>query len=273
MKTLLIASEQGGSGKTAMLCQFAHYLHQVRRLRVLVIDAAEPPCATVSLTRAHRATVLCEGMSSRRMDGRDVSAPGFWVLPTCHVSSLVFQPGDDGGRYCSNVRHLFFVMAPLADVCLIDSPPLPDFRALCIESTVDAMLSPIQLDRESFDGVADLINGPYGVRQIRASLNPTLEFVGLLPNMVGATSLGRENACVIQRMFAPWLIADPIKPDRYLHLPRIFSVPKAQSAGVPVWEVVGKGPSACKAWQAMLACFGALFGCLHLGEVASNQEV
>ncbi|MFM0079019.1 ParA family protein [Paraburkholderia sediminicola] len=272
MKTLLIATEQGGSGKTAMLCQFAHYLHRVQRLRVLVIDAAEPPCSTASLVRACRAVVLRGEKSIRQSERGNVAAPGLWVLPTGTVPSLTLGPGDDGARYYANVRHLLFVVAPLADVCLIDSPPLPDLRALCIESTVDAMLSPIRLNRESLDSVADLINGPHGVRQIRATLNPTLQFVGLLPNMVEATSLGRENARAVETQFGRWLIADPGIPGGYLHIPRFVAVQRAQAEGVPVGEVVGREPTARRAWQTMLACFDALTGYLRLDEVAYDVE-
>ncbi|AXL53637.1 hypothetical protein DSC91_007156 [Paraburkholderia caffeinilytica] len=272
MKTLLIATEQGGAGKTAMLCQFAHYLHWVRHLRVLVIDAAEPPCSTASLVRACKAVVLRGEKSITQSERRDIEAPGFWVLPTSTVPSLTLGPGDDGARYYANVRHLLFVLATLADVCLIDSPPLPDLRAICIESTVDAMLSPIQLNRESLDGVADLINGPHGMRQIRAKLNPALQFVGLLPNMVEATSLGRENARAIETRFGPWLIADPGRPGRYLHIPRFVAIQRAQAEGVPVVELVGREPTARRAWQTMLACFEALTGYLHLDEVTYDAE-
>jgi chromosome partitioning protein len=270
MKTLLIATEQGGAGKTAMLCQFAHYLHLARRLRVLVIDAAEPPCSTASLVRGRRAVVLYGEKSIRQSKQGDVEALGFWVLPTSTVPSLTLGLGDDGARYYANVRHLLFIVAKLADVCLIDSPPLPDLRALCFESTVDAMLSPVQLNRESLDSLADLINGPHGVRQIRATLNPTLQFVGLLPNMVEATSLGRESARAIETQFSPWLIADPGRPGGYLHIPRFVAVQRAQAEGVP--EVVGREPAVRRAWQTMLACFEALTAYLRLDEIGYEVE-
>jgi chromosome partitioning protein len=272
MKTLLIAAEQGGCGKTAMLCQFAHYLHLVRHLRVLVIDAAEPPCSTASLVRACRAVRLCGDMYIARFGQRYAKTPGIWVLPTSTVPSLLLQPGDDGERYSANVRHLLFVLATLADVCLIDSPPLPDLRALCIESAVDAMLSPVQLNRESLDSVVDLINGPYGVRQIRAKLNPALQFVGLLPNMVEATTLECENARAIVTQFGPWLIADPGSPSRYLQIPRFVAIPSAQAEGVPVAELIGREPTARRAWQSMLACFETLTEYLRLDQIACDVE-
>lgn len=273
MKTLLIATEQGGAGKTAILCQFAHYLHRVRRLRVLVIDAAEPPCSTAALARARGAVVLHGEKSITKCERGDVEAPGFWVLATGTVPSLTLGLGDDGARYYANVRHLLFVVATLADVCLIDSPPIPDLRTICLASTVDAMLSPIRLNWESLDSVADLINGPYGVRQIRAKLNPALQFVGLLPNMVEAISIGREIARAIESQFGPWLIADPGRPGRYLHIPRFVAIQRAQGEGVPVGELVGRDPTARRAWQNLLACFEVLTGYLRLDEVACDVEI
>jgi ATPases involved in chromosome partitioning len=134
------------------------------------------------------------------------------------------------------------------------------------------MLSPVQLNRESLDNLADLINGPHGVRQIRAKLNPALQFVGLLPNMVEATALGRENARAIETQFGPWLIADPGRPGGYLRIPRFVAVQRAQAEGVPVVEVVGREPAARRAWQTMLACFEALTGYLRLDEIACDVE-
>lgn len=272
MKTLLIATEQGGSGKTAILCQFAHYLHQVRRIRVLVLDAAEPPCSAAALARGCRAVVL-HGEKAVTRSGRGwIEAPGLWVLATSTVPSLMLAPGDDGGRYYANISHLLARLGTLVDVCLIDSPPLPDLRAVCIESLVDAMLSPIQVNRESLEGIADLINGPHGVRQVRAKLNPALQFVGLLPNMVEATSWGRESARAIETQFGAWLLADPGRQGRYLQIPRFVAIQRAQAEGVPVAELVGDEPAARKAWRSMQSCFEALARYLRLDETATVVE-
>jgi chromosome partitioning protein len=65
------------------------------------------------------------------------------VLPARTIHELTFEHGDVGARYHTNVRRLLRGVAPFADVCLIDCPPLPDMRTVCVEATADALLSPI----------------------------------------------------------------------------------------------------------------------------------
>ncbi|TDN67179.1 ParA family protein [Paraburkholderia sp. BL10I2N1] len=273
MKTLLIAAAKGGTGKTALTCQFAHYLHLMGHLRVLVIDLAEPACSTASLARAHRAVVLRGETLMAQCGGlrRNVGAPGLWVLPAHAVPALCLEPGADEARYYANVRHLLCVLAAFADVCLIDCPPLPDLRTVCVESMVDAMVSPIQLSREALDSAACLINAAWGVRNVRAKLNPSLHFIGLLPNMVEATPLHQANVRTIEAQFGAWLIPDPGGLDRHLCIPRFGAIAQAQAAGVSVSEL-GKERAARRAWQSIRACFEALAGQLELDELHGEDH-
>src|SRR5258708_7091893 len=268
MKTLLIAAEKGGTGKTALLCQFAHYLHLARHLRVLVIDLAEPACSTASLARSRRAVIL-RGDTVTAWQGRlcpRTHAAGLRVLPAHAIKGLSLEPGADGARYYANVRHLLCVVTAYADVCLIDCPPLPDLRTVCVESAVDAMVSPILLSSEALDSAADLINGARGVRNVRARLNPALHFIGLLPNMVEQTSLQQAQARVIETRFGGWLIAERRGPQAYLRIPRLASLAKAQAAGISGSELARTGSAARRAWDSMRACFEALACELDLGE-------
>jgi len=153
------------------------------------------------------------------------------------------------------MRHLLRVVAPFVDVCLIDCPPLPDPRAVCAEANADAMLSPIVLSREAFDSTHDLINGPHGVRNVRARLNPALRFLGLLPNMVEDTPLQRAQARALQAQMGAWLIPDPRDPDGFLRMPRLDAIAQAQAAGVSVLDIAWSDSAARPAWRAMRHCF------------------
>jgi len=260
MKTLLIAAEKGGTGRTALLCQLAHYFCLVSKLRVLVIDLAEPACSTVSLARACKAVVL-GGQWAAALAGeppRSTSRGCIQVLPARAIHGLTFELGDGGARYHANVRHLLSVVAPFADVCLIDCPPLPDMRAVCVEATVDAILSPILLSQEAFDSAAELINGVQGVRDVRARLNPSLRFIGLLPNMVEQTPFQQAQARALEARLSAWLIPDPQGPHGYLHMPRLDEIAKAQAAGVSVLDLARADQVARTPWRAMRACFDVI---------------
>jgi chromosome partitioning protein len=140
MKTLLIAAEKGGTGRSALLCQFAHYLRWVRGARVLVLDLAQPACSTASLTRTAQAVIPC----GARVPVEPLTqtcrarAPRIEVLPAHAVHGLPSEAGESGARYYANMRHLLRVVAPFVDVCLIDCAPLPDPRAVCAEANADA---------------------------------------------------------------------------------------------------------------------------------------
>ena len=257
MKTLLIAAGKGGTGKSALLCQLAHYLRRVRGARVLVLDLAEPACSTASLTRIAQA-VMPGGervpVKPHTQTGR-ARAPRIQVLSARAVHGLPSQAGESSARYYANMRHLLRVVAPFVDVCVIDCPPLPDPRAVCAEANADAMLSLIVLSREAFDSTHDLINGPHGVRNVRARLNPTPRFFGLLPNMVEDTPLQRAQARVLQAQMGAWLIPDPRDPDGFLRMPRLEAIAQAQAAGVSVLDIAWSDAAARPAWRAVRHCF------------------
>lgn len=257
MKTLLIAAEKGGTGRSALLCQFAHYLRRVRGVRVLVLDLAEPACSTASLTRTDRAVVPGgeRALAIAHTQLGTACAPRIQVLPGRAAHGLSSDAGESSARYYANMRHVLRVAAPFVDVCLIDCPPLPDPRAVCAEANADAMLSPIVLSREALDSADDLINGPHGVRNVRARLNPALRFFGLLPNMVEDTPLQQVQARALQEQMGAWLIPDPRDPDGFLQIPRLDAIAQAQAAGVSVLDIAWRDAAARNAWRSMRHCF------------------
>jgi chromosome partitioning protein len=260
MKTLLIAAEKGGTGKTALLCQFAHYLRGVRGARVLVIDLAQPACSTASLARACGGAVLGSErtIAIPPVQSQGTRTPHIQILPGRAIHGLSLEAGESSARYYANMRHLLDVVAPFADVCLIDCPPLPDPRAVCAEANVDAMLSPILLSSEAFDSAHDLINGVQGVRNVRARLNPALRFFGLLPNMVEHTPLQQAQSRALQAHLSAWLMPDPRDPFGYLHIPRLDAIAQAQAEGVSVRDLGRTDETARRAWALMRACFDVL---------------
>ncbi|CAG4913457.1 hypothetical protein R54767_04001 [Paraburkholderia gardini] len=242
------------------MCQLAHYLRRVCGARVLVLDLAEPACSTASLTRTARAVIPCgERVPAKphTQTGR-ARTPRIQVLPGCAAHGLPSEVGEGRARYYANMRHLLRVVTPFVDVCLIDCPPLPDQRAVCAEANADAMLSPIVLSREALDSTDDLINGPHGVRNVRARLNPALRFFGLLPNMVEDTPLQRAQARVLQAQMGAWLIPDPRDPDGFLQMPHLDAIAQAQAAGVSVLNIAWRDAAARPAWRAMRHCFDAI---------------
>lgn len=261
MKSLLIASFNGGTGRTALVCQLAHYLRLVRRQRVLVIDLAEPADCTDVLARGGCAHVVAGGLPPHMCEGQAAQyRAGIDVLPAHAIPGLKGGNDPARARYYANLRYLIAVIQQRFDVCLIDSAPFPDLRTVCAAALVDAMVSPVGLSSEGLSGADLVVNGVYGVRNIRAKLNPQLHFVGLLPVLVEPTSTQRACAVTLQDAMSGWMIADPRRQHAgsFVQLPRLDAIARAQAFGVSVRQLQRDDAGARDAWGAVRACLDVL---------------
>ena len=113
MKTLLIATQKGGVGKSALLCQLAHYLHFIVQWRVLVIDLDDQANSSRSLERAHKATPLSVTASTLFMnDAPDVGSdlPTFAVVKADDVLRRLVEQPEELRKVCiTRFRALTFL--------------------------------------------------------------------------------------------------------------------------------------------------------------------
>jgi chromosome partitioning protein len=248
MKSLLVASAHGGTGRTALVCQFAYYLRLVRGYRVLVIDLAEPACSAESLAHGARA----------RMMDREPATPRICVLAAHAIAGLICRHDPDGARCYANLRHVLSRLTPSFDVCLIDSPPWPDPRAVCAAALADALVSPVLLSPDVPQCVATFINGIDGVRNVRARLNPSLHVIGIVPNGVEPTPWQQAQLTRIKASLSAWLVPDAQAPTGYVCLPRLDVIAQAQACGISIAELARDDAAAHTAWHTLSACFEAI---------------
>ncbi|MFX1671608.1 ParA family protein [Paraburkholderia sp. A2WS-5] len=259
MKSLLSVSATGSTGRTTLTCALARYLHIVCHRRVLVLDLAEPArCAQVLGTYAYdaighgRRTAVLPGASSLARSGC------VHVLGTHAVEGLLSRNDPTRTRYYANLRRLLSVMAFWFDVCLIDAPALPDLRAVCALALVDAVISPVVVSAQCVNCAAEVINGTYGVRNVRARLNPALHFLGLLPVMVTPTSLEGGWPRVMETTLRVWLIPGPAFPCGYVYLPHLDAIGQLWDHLVPGGKPVRDDTVAGEGSRVTLACLRAL---------------
>lgn len=267
MKTLLIATQKGGVGKSALLCQFAHYLHAFLGLRVLVIDLDDQANSSRSLERAHKATALHVTASTLFMKVvSDIAPalPAFSLIKADEILQRLVEQPDEFTRYHANLKQFLGNIASQVDVCLIDCAPTADLRTVYAQAVADFMLSPIQLTQEAVEGVMETINGRRGVRRIQATFNPALQFIGVLPNMVEQTPLQQLNGREVAVRFAQYLIPDPGTPGRIVTIPRRSAIAKAQAEGLPLWELGKTKTGARDAWRDVRPCFDVIARCMKL---------
>jgi cellulose biosynthesis protein BcsQ len=260
MKTRLSAAGKGGTGGTALSCQFARYVRLLGKMGMLVIDLAEPASATASPARSCGALVPGAEMAVALAGEppRDIPQGRTQARLARAMDVPTFARRDASARHHANVRHPLRLLVSFAGVCLIDCPPHPDSRTVCVEATVDATLRSILLSQEAFESAAGFIHGVQGVRSVGVILNPPLRYRGLLPNMVEETPFQQGHARTLEVRLGRWLIPHAQKPHGYLPMPRLDGIAKTQATGVPVLNLARSARVARMAWCAMHACFDVI---------------
>ena len=259
MKSLLVASAHGGTGRTTLVCQFAHYLRLVRGYRVLVLDLAEPACSAISLARGpYESTMKRRPLDVQRSCVPNTATPHIGVLAADAIAGISCRDDPAGARCYANLRHLLSQVDPLFDVCLIDSQQWPNLRAICAAALADALVSPVLLSPDTLEQVCDFINGSSGVRNVRARLNPSLCFMGIVPNCVDLMPKQQTQLKWFEASMGSWLVPHDRSPRGYLLLPRFDAISQAQADGMSVADMVRRGLAANDGWHAMSACFDVL---------------
>lgn len=236
MKTLVVANQKGGVGKSAIAAQFSFYLAYCGQ-RVLHLDLDHQQNSSTPIIKSGRACAasfstsdLLAGVPADLPDAAFVVVAGDAVL-----SSLERQP-ERHNDFVTALRAFLDAVSDRFDVCVVDTNPNPDIRYAAALITGDFVLSPVELNQEAIDGIAALLNHPrYGFHKIKKVMNPRLELIGILPNMVEATPFQRANFAQLVGAFSQLLISLPGEVARFAFIPTRTAIAEAQAAGVPLW--------------------------------------
>jgi chromosome partitioning protein len=253
MKTLVLANQKGGVGKSAIVVQMAYFLHLLLKLRVLVIDLDHQRNTTKAIRTGKLATISQIPASTillKKVGGVEDAA--FVLLAGDNTELLKMEKrAESHNIFASNLQAFLKSVDGDFDVCLIDTNPNPDIRQLAALVVSNFVLSPIQLNQEAIDGIGDLLNHDnIGIRKIQATINPTLQLIGILPNLVEPTPFQRDNFRELSTHFAKLLI--PMSAG-FAAIKKSTAVPEAQAAGVPIWKL-GK-TSGREAWTQIKPVF------------------
>lgn len=251
MKTLLLANQKGGVGKSTLVCQLAYYLTEKLDLRVLVIDT-DAQANTTKALRTGGIAVVSETAAARVFAEQVVTVEDakLVVLPATDALKKLEQLKADHNTFAGNFKN-FLGSVQGFDVCLIDTNPFPDIRVIAAMVAADHIVSPVQLNQEAIDGIGALIAD---VKRIKQHLNPTLNLIGILPNQVQPTPFQKANFAELSKHFGKLLIS--LGEGRFAAVKSTTSLPEAQAAGLPVWRL-GK-TSAREAWKEMEPAFAKI---------------
>lgn len=247
MKTLVLANQKGGVGKSAVATLLAQYFAH-RRLRVLAIDLDHQGNLSKPLRLSGWSTPG-QGHAGHLLTGPLPVLPARSpVLVPTHDSLLGFERQPTlHTPFARQFRQFLVQVDRDFDVCIVDTNPNPDIRVIVALASADHVLSPIQLNQEALDGVTSLLNHErIGVRKIKAVLNEKLNLIGLLPTLVEPTPFQKENFLQVANRYYPLMIRLGPEPGNFARIPKRSCIAEAQAGGVRLWDM--KKTAARDAW-------------------------
>lgn len=238
MKTIAVATQKGGQGKTTIGLHLA-FAGVDAGLKVLFVDLDTQGNATLVLTGSSRiahepeyaalkASDLFNAKTGRRIkplhtdDGIDLIAPDAQLAQ--HIKGSI----DPNGPELAAPRIVLAKFADDYDLCVIDAPPAMGQVLAALLAASDAVLSPLTMDIFAIDGAAELLDT---ISLVKEAANPGLMHMGIVPNQINTRSQD-ENATLASLREAYGALITPYA----FSLRR--AVKAAMAARKPVWRGV-----------------------------------
>lgn len=239
MKTLVVANQKGGVGKTTLLVHFAHYAAETGN-RVLVIDL-DPQGNTSSSLEAFASDNVASALFVPNTIDRKQKPENRITLIGADSALLNVDRArlDATQSFVDQVRRL--AESAQFDLCLIDTAPALGLRMVAAVAAANYVIAPIELEAYSTDGIAAMLKTIYGIRQ---KLNPGLQFLGMLPSRVNTHSPAQKVNLVDLLKRHPDLVVRKVIKQR-------AATGEAAGAKKPVWAI--RKTSARDAGQEMKA--------------------
>lgn len=221
MKTIVVANQKGGVGKTTVSTHLAFYLRDQGK-KVLFIDLDNQGNSSFTLKASASGSLAAELFRNSKPDV--VAKDGITLLAADDsLVELERAKPDAIESFVKAVNHL----GQSFDFCVIDTAPTLGLRMVAALTAANFALCPIELENYSIQGITKMLQTIFGVRE---RYNPGLTFLGMLANRFNSHSASqKENMAELLASYAHLMITAKIG--------NRSSISDALGQGIPVWEI------------------------------------
>jgi len=191
MKSLAIANQKGGVGKTTLATHLAWHLAEQGK-SVLFVDIDPQSNATSTLaSHAHAAGIS----SSQLFEPRDIAlpSPAAGEIVLVGADSKLVELDSRPHSVLSTFNQQVRAMAAPFDYLIVDVPPSLGNRMLASLLATDALLCPIEPEKYAIDGVATMIATFRQAQQLKATANRGGKTLSPLADARGVSHEGNSH--------------------------------------------------------------------------------
>lgn len=225
MKTLVVANQKGGVGKTSTLVHLAFDFFE-RGLKVAVIDLDTQANASYTLKSFRLGMVASALFIENALELNVPKTDRYMALiesdaALANIEKMALT--EAGQRFRTAIE---LMSEQSVDVCLIDTAPSLGVSMAAALLAADFVLSPIELEAYSIQGIKKMVTTIANIRKV----NPHLQFIGMVPSKMDTRNPrhGRHLTELIQAY--PQLMIPTSIGLR-------SSIADALASGVPVWQI------------------------------------
>lgn len=221
MKILAVANQKGGVGKSTISVH-SGFEGVDRSLKTCVIELDGQGNTSKTLSE-----YACDVYASELFH-KPVKIKSNQLLTLIPVDAALIDVEREDAQVILQFKMNIEALAKDGfDLVVIDCPP-----ALCLRMTAALIVathvvSPIELDMYSIDGITKMLQTIYGIKE---EYNPELEFVGMLPNRCNHLSKQQKETLI-----------SLLTEYSHLMIPAKIgirsSIPEATQEGKPVWQL------------------------------------
>lgn len=226
MKTISVANQKGGVGKTTLQFHLAISVAQ-KGYKCLFIDNDPQGNASASLSKytgTHVSNIKTIDLYKEDLDFHlDNTKDICLITADRELSKIARYPNEATYYFKENLEKI----KKEFDFCFIDNLPSLGLGMLAALISSDYVYSPLEMENFSIQGIKDLKTTIQGIKQKH---NPSIENLGIIPNRVNSRSKRqKDNFVKLLTAFPDGIIKAPIV--------QRDSISQALAVGKPVWEL------------------------------------